>query len=65
MGSLLAQVQSVPPDNIGFVVAAYLVTVGALGGFVLRLTRRARRARLRTDAIVRRREPAGPDDPRP
>lgn len=56
---------SVPPDNAGFVVAAYLVTVGALGGFVIRLTRRARRARLRTEAIVRRRDPSGSDAPPP
>ena len=56
---------SVPPDNVGFVVAAYVVTVGALGGFVLRLTRRARRARLRAEAIVRRRDPAGGDGPPP
>jgi heme exporter protein CcmD len=47
---------SVPPDNAGYVVAAYLVTAGALGGFILRLTRRARRARLRTQAIIERRD---------
>jgi hypothetical protein len=33
-----------PPDNGGYMVAAYVVTAGILGGYVLLLWRRARRA---------------------
>ncbi len=44
-----------PPDNGGFVAAAYLITGGALGAYVARLFARATRARRRTAAIVARR----------
>jgi hypothetical protein len=41
--------------NLEFVVAGYLLTAFALGGYVARLYVRARRARERTAAIVSRR----------
>jgi len=41
--------------DLGYVVAGYLVTVIALGGYVLRLLARARRARRRADALADRR----------
>lgn len=40
-------------DNGGFVAAAYVLTALALGGYVLLLVRRARRARARVDALRR------------
>ena len=42
------------PNNIGYVIAAYAVTVAALGGYLARLFARARRARARTAAIAAR-----------
>jgi hypothetical protein len=42
-------------DNTGYVVAGYLLTVGALGGYVLRLFVRARQARARVEALSSRR----------
>jgi hypothetical protein len=41
--------------NTGYVVAGYLVTAVALGGYVARLYARARRARRRAEAVVSRR----------
>jgi hypothetical protein len=43
-------------DNTGYVVAGYLVTVGALGGYLWRLVARGRRARARVEALARRRD---------
>jgi hypothetical protein len=42
-------------SNIGYVVAGYGITAVALGGYVLRLFVRARRARERADAVAARR----------
>jgi len=41
--------------NIGYVIAAYLITALALGGYTLSLLSRARNAKRRSDAIARRR----------
>ncbi|HEV8164528.1 MAG TPA: hypothetical protein VGR74_08790 [Actinomycetota bacterium] len=41
--------------DLGYVIAGYLVTVAALGGYVLRLLARARRARQRAAALADRR----------
>lgn len=41
--------------NAGYVIAGYLVTVAALGGYTLRLFARARAAKRRAEAIVERR----------
>jgi len=41
--------------NAGFVIAGYLVTVAALGGYTLRLFARARAAKRRAEAIAERR----------
>jgi hypothetical protein len=41
--------------NESYVVAGYLLTAAALGGYVLRLFARARTARRRTEAIAERR----------
>lgn len=49
-----------PPDSVGYVAAAYLVTAGALGVYVVRLFSRARRARERAAAIAARRTPSSP-----
>jgi hypothetical protein len=48
--------------DAGFVVAGYVLTLAALGGYVASLIARARRARLRAAAIVARRDgrPVGP-----
>ena len=43
-------------DNLGYVVTAYLFTVGALGGYTWWLFARARNARRRAEAIAARRE---------
>lgn len=43
-------------DNAGYVAVGYLLTAAALGGYVLRLFSRARRARKVTEAIVARRD---------
>lgn len=40
--------------DLGFVAAGYLVTAAALGGYVLRLLARARRARRRAAALTGR-----------
>ena len=44
--------------NAGYVIAGYLLTTLALGGYTLRLFARARAARRRADAIAERRRPA-------
>jgi CcmD family protein len=41
--------------NVGYVIAAYLITGLALGGYTLSLLARIRNARRRADAIARRR----------
>ena len=41
--------------NVGYVIAAYLLTALALGGYTLSLLSRARNAKRRSDAIARRR----------
>jgi hypothetical protein len=41
--------------NAGYVVAGYLLTAAALGGYVLRLFSRTREARRRADAAAVRR----------
>ena len=41
--------------NLGYVVAGYVLTVAALGGYVLRLHARARSARRRAAAVAGRR----------
>jgi len=41
--------------NTGYVVAGYLVTAVALGGYVVRLFARARQARRRAEAVAARR----------
>ncbi len=41
-------------SDLGYVAAGYLLTAAALGGYVLRLRARARRARRRTAALTRR-----------
>jgi hypothetical protein len=38
-------------DNLGYVAAGYLLTAATLGGYVLRLHVRARRARQRAAAL--------------
>jgi hypothetical protein len=40
--------------DLGYVVVGYLVTATALGGYVLRLSSRARRARRRAAALAGR-----------
>ena len=44
--------------NAGYVIAGYLLTTVALGGYTLRLFARARTARRRADAVAERRRPA-------
>ena len=41
--------------NVGFVIAAYLVSAIALGGYMLRLLARARSAKRRARTIAERR----------
>ncbi len=41
--------------NVGYVIAAYLVTAIALGGYLLRLLARARSAKRRAQTIAERR----------
>jgi hypothetical protein len=41
-------------DNTGYVVAGYLLTIGALAGYAINLAARARRARARAEALSRR-----------
>ena len=41
--------------NTGYVIAGYLVTCAALGGYTLRLFARARAAKRRAQAIAERR----------
>ncbi len=43
-------------DHLGYVAAGYLLTAATLGGYVLRLHARARRARRRTAALTSRDE---------
>lgn len=40
--------------NVGYVIVAYLITALALSGYTLSLLSRARNAKRRSDAIVRR-----------
>jgi hypothetical protein len=47
-----------PPDNLGYVVASYLIAGAAVGGYVARLFARARTARRRAAAVSGRRHPA-------
>jgi hypothetical protein len=47
-------------DNAGYVAAGYLLTAAALGGYILRLFARARRARRLTEAVVGRRDAGAP-----
>jgi hypothetical protein len=42
--------------NVGYVIAGYVVTAVALGGYVLRLLSRARSARRRAETVARRRD---------
>jgi heme export protein D (CcmD) len=42
--------------NVGYVIAAYVITALALGGYTLWLLSRAKIARRRAEAIRRRRE---------
>ena len=48
--------RSCPVDSLGYVIAGYLVTAGSLGGFVLSLLARARRARRLAEAVAARRD---------
>ncbi len=41
--------------NVGFVIAGYVLTAAALGGYTLRLFARARAAKRRAEAIAARR----------
>jgi hypothetical protein len=41
--------------NVGYVVAGYVITAVALGGYAVRLFVRARLARLRAEAVAARR----------
>jgi hypothetical protein len=41
-------------DNSGFVVAGYLLTALVLGGYLISLLARGRRARARADALAKR-----------
>jgi CcmD family protein len=43
-------------DSAGYVLAGYLVTGAALGGYVLYLFSRARRARRLAEAVAARRD---------
>ncbi len=43
-------------DNVGYVVAGYLVTAAAIAGYVSNLFVRARRARTRAAAVAARRD---------
>jgi hypothetical protein len=42
-------------DNLGYVVAGYVVTAGAIAGYAASLFVRARRARSRAAAVAARR----------
>ena len=44
--------------NVGYVIAAYVITAFALGGYTLWLLSRAKTARRRAEAIARRRRDA-------
>jgi len=41
-------------DNTGFVIAGYLLTAAVLGGYLVALFSRARRARARAEALAKR-----------
>jgi hypothetical protein len=43
-------------NDLGYIVAAYAVTAVVLGGYVAYLLARARRARLRAEAVAARRD---------
>jgi hypothetical protein len=43
------------PSNVGYVIAAYLITALALGGYTFALLSRARNAKRRADAMAERR----------
>lgn len=45
-------------ENMGYVIAGYLITAATLGGYTLRLFARARAARRRAEAIAERRRPS-------
>jgi hypothetical protein len=42
-------------ENVGYVIAGYVLTAVALGGYVLRLFARTREARRRAEAVATRR----------
>lgn len=42
-------------ENVGYVLAGYVITAVALGGYVLRLFARAREARRHAEAVAGRR----------
>jgi len=66
VGDVLATV-----NDLGYIVAAWVTTAVVLGSYVAILLARARRARLRAEAIAARRDrvprtaPAGPVDRKP
>ena len=41
-------------DNTGYVIAGYLLTAATLGGYLVALFSRARRARARAEALAKR-----------
>jgi hypothetical protein len=43
-------------ENVSYVVAGYVITAIALGGYVLRLFARAREARRHADTVAARRK---------
>jgi hypothetical protein len=52
-------------NDLGYIAAAWVVTAVALGAYVAGLLARARRARLRAEAIVARRDSIGRPRPGP
>jgi hypothetical protein len=52
-------------NDLGYIVAAWVSTAVVLGVYVAILLSRARRARLRAEAIVARRDRADGPTPRP
>lgn len=41
-------------ENVGYVIAGYVLTAAALGGYLLRLFSRARAARRRAEVVATR-----------
>jgi hypothetical protein len=52
-------------NDLGYIAAAWVIMAVALGAYVAGLLARARRARLRAEAIVARRDPIGRPVPGP